>query len=461
MVKSVSVKGFSILLALALLCSMGLMSLVLSSPSTAGAQPWSMYFAQTYIMYDVDGYDQVWVSIMNEDQTVTDVKLTDEDDYDHVHGPSIAIAPNGNIIVAWVNRAGSYDQIHYAVLDSSGAVIKAATALTSTIYHNGDPCVAVTPDGKVFIAWESSPEGGDDPVAYAILDSMGNVITPQTIISRDNDINDPTVATSTKDATNNNVVIAWAEHTGSADNEVWFTVLSSTGGTVVVSTRVTNTDVYSDDVNVAVLPGGNFAIVWEEYDGSAEQIWFTIRGADGGIIKGNMKITTSSEDSDQPSVAATPGGNIVIVWSEPVEGEDDNIFYTILNGSGNVVKAITEVTTSPLDDDDGDVAIDQNGNIVISWEDGTGIVDRVAFAILASDGAIVTTDQALTDGNNIYLDGEEGRRQVATKPTLPSRPVGGEAFSPDKMTIVAPWVALAIAIAAGTGILVRRRRTAS
>ncbi len=462
MVKSISVKGFSILLALALLCSMGLMASVLSSPSTVGAQPWSMYFAQTYVMEDESGFDQVWVSIMNEDQAVTDVQITNEDGERDVEDPSIAIAPDGNIIVAWQYWDGSYYQIHYAVLDSSGAVIKGETALTSSgKTESYDPCVAVTPDGKVFIVWEYNPDG-DDPVTYAVLDSSGNILTTQTNISRPEDVDDPTVATSTKDATNNNVVIAWEENDG--DDQVWFTILNSAGGTVVAATQVTSNGEYSEDINVAVLPGGNFAIVWEESDGSDEQIWFTIRGADGGIIKGNTQVTTSGEDSYQPGVAATPGGNIVIIWSEPVDGEDENVFYTILNGSGNVVKIITEVTTSSFSDDDCDVAIDQNGNIVISWEDWQGEGDKVDFAILASDGTIVTTDQALTSGTyDVDLDGGEGRRQVATKPTPATTPVpvGGEAYSPDKMTIVAPWVALGIAIVAGTGMLVRRRRTAS
>ncbi len=462
MTKSISVKSLSILLALALLCSMGLMTLVLSSPSTAGAQPWSMYFVQTYVMEDEDEYDQVWVSIMNEDQTITDVQITNENDNENVEDPSVAIAPNGNIIVAWEHNDDDDDQIHYAVLDSSGAVVKGETALTSTAYSNYEPCVAVTPDGKVFVVWDPSDDG-DDPVHYAILDTAGNILTTQTDITGDDDIDDPTVGTSTKDATNNNVVIAWEEDDGlgSNDNEVWFTVLNSSGRIVVASTQVTTNGVDSDDVNVAILPGGNFAIVWEETDGSDEQVWFTIRGSDGSIVKGNTKLTTSGEDSDDPGVAATPGGNIVIVWSEPVSGEDDNVFYTILDSRGNVVKAIAEVTTSSLDDDDCDVAIDQNGNIVITWEDWGGDTDKVSFAILTSGGTIVDTDNALTDGTyDISLDGEEGRRQVATKPT-PLRPVGGEAFSPDRIAIMAPWVALAIAVAAGTGLLIRRRKITS
>lgn len=461
MTKSISAKSLSILLALTLLCSMGLITLVLSSPSTAGAQPWSMYFVQTYIIDDSE-YGEVWISIMDESQTVTDIQITSESDMAYVSDPSVAIAPDGNIIVAWesLEASDSDDQIHYAVLDSSGAVVRGNTALTSNTDGNYEVCVAVTPDGKVFVVWERNVEG-DDPISYAILDTTGNILSTQTSITGSEDMDDPTVGTSTKDATNNNVVIAWEEDNGSGYNEVWFTILNSTGDTMVAKTQVTTNGVDSDDVNVAVLPGGNFAIVWEEDDGSDEQVWFTIYGSNGSIVKENTKLTTSEANSDDPGVAATPGGNIVIVWSEPVPDEYDNVFYAILNSSGNVVKAIAEVTTSSLDDDDCDVAIDRNGNIVISWEDWRGETDRVSFAILTSGGTIVATDLALTDGTyDISLDNEEGRRQVATKPT-PLRPVGGEAFSPDKMVVMAPWIALSIAITIGTGILVRRRRTAN
>jgi len=456
MTKSIPVKSLSILLALALLCSMGLMTLVLSNPSTAGAQPWSMYFAQTYVMDDGE-YDQVWVSIMHEDQSVTDVQLTNEDEEEVVQDPSIAIAPNGNIIVAWENNGGHNHQIHYAVLNGAGTVIKGETALTSSggATGNYDPCVAVTPDGKVFIVWEHLAAVGNDPVAYAILDSSGNILTTQTNITGSNEMYDPTVGTSTKDATNNNVVIAWEED--DVDEQVWFTVLNSSGGTVVANTQVTSNGVDSENINVTILPGGNFAIVWDEYDGSNYwQVWFTIRAADGSIVKANTPLTTSTMNSNQAGIATTPSGNSVIVWTEG----GNSIQYTIMDGSGNEVKVISAITSFD-DSQDGDVAIDKDGNTVVSWQDGREDPRRVSFSILSPDGTITASSLALTDGTyQIDLVGARGTRQVATEPSLP-RPVGGEAFAPDKMAVVAPWVTLAIAIISGTGILIRRRITAS
>lgn len=160
-------------------------------------------------------------------------------------------------------------------------------------------------------------------------------------------------------------------------------------------------------------------------------------------------------------MAATPGGNIVIVWEEYVSGQEDNVFYTILDSVGNVVKAIAQVTTSSMDDDDCGVAIDQNGSMVISWEDEIAS-DRVGFAILDPGGTVIAADLALTDGtHDVDLRGGEGQRNVATMPTPPTRQVGGEAYTPDKLAILAPWVTLALAIVAGTTIVIRRRRARS
>jgi hypothetical protein len=465
--KSFSIrKSFSILIVLALVLSMGLMASVLCCPPGASAQSgWSMFFAETYEMnysqWDSTTDNEIWVSIMYEDQTVKHVQLTDTSKYDR--WPSIAVAPNGNIIVAWghqteVEPGNWQNQIYCSILNRSGTVVKADILLSSPSYGI-DPCVAVTPNGKVFVVWEVYVlDNGNQPLSYAILDTAGNIVTPQTNIAGTYQMDDPTVATSTKDSSNNNVVIAWEEEDDSRYWQVWFTVLDSNENTLVANTQVTNTSRNSEEINSTILPDGNFAIVWEEEDESGDdQVWFTIRDGAGNTVKANTQLTISTDDSGDPAVAATPGGNIVIVWEEWVS-EDDSVFYTILDSSGNVVKPIAQVNTSSEDNDDCDVAIDQNGNMVISWEQWIAS-DRVGFAILDPGGTIITTDLALTDGTyDIDLDGGEGRRNVATMPTTPDRPVGGGAYTPDKLAILAPWVALALAIVSGTTIVIRRSR---
>jgi PKD repeat protein len=47
---------------------------------------------------------------------------------------------------------------------------------------------------------------------------------------------------------------------------------------------------------------------------------------------------------------------------------------------------------------------------------------------------------------------------ITAPPPPPPGGVGGEAFPPNKLAILAPWLALAVAIIAGATILMRRRR---
>lgn len=383
---------------------------------------WSMFFAEAYVMaysqWDATSDDEIWVSIVYENQTVRHVQLTDTTAWET--DPSIAVAPNGNIVVVWEFYDGSQDQIYCTILDRDGNIVNAAIALTSsTTYGNYEPCVAVTPDGKVFVVWEPGVPG-KDPVSYAILDTSGNILTPETRIFGARDIDDPTVATSTKNPNNTDVVIAWDEYDGS-DDQVWFTILDSAGNILVPNRQVTTTPDYSEDINASMLPNGNTAIVWEEDVPGPDSVGYTIIDGTGATVVGPWFIARTN-DIDHPAVAAAPDGNVVIIWNEWVTGQDDNVFYVILDGSGNVVRPIAQVTTYTDDDDDADVAIDRNGNMVVSWEQWIAS-DRVGFAILNPTGTIIVTDIPLTDGtHDIGLDGGEGRRSVATLPTLPAPP---------------------------------------
>jgi len=171
-----------------------------------------------------------------------------------------------------------------------------------------------------------------------------------------------------------------------------------------------------------MLPNGNTAIVWEEEVYGPWEVGYAIIDGSGTVVVGPSFISGSADIYD-PSVAATPGGNIVIVWEEEVSGDDYDVFYTILDGSGNEVKPIAPATTSTEDDDDCDVAIDQNGNMVISWEDEIGS-DRIAFDILDSSGAILVSNVPLTDGthHDVDIDGAEGRRSIAALESVCAQP---------------------------------------
>ena len=316
-----------------------------SSMQVVQSQITDVYFAAVYEMEwapsDESTDGEVWVSIHRSDGTVTDIQVTDtsEDESD----PSIAIAPNGNIIVAW-EVVGLY----YAVYDRWGNIIKMPTVLSSQLLDR-DSCVAVTPNNVVFVVWESTrPGDGIDDVAYVTMNVDGENVSPERRISGvEGDISDPTVAASTKNGADNRVVLAWEDFDGEND-QVAFTILDSSGNTLVSKRALTDTTEENEDVNAAILPNGNTVIVWEGNweETSGDDVGYAIIDSSGTPV---VPVTFISRptDIDGPGVAATPSGNIVIVWDE-MEGEfgPDDVMFTILDGMGNTVVSITKLADS-------------------------------------------------------------------------------------------------------------------
>ena len=405
--------------------------------------------------------DEIWVSIHMSNGTVIHVQVTDtgagESD------PSIAIASNGNIIIAWDQAIGEGQvDVYYAVLNSEGGIIKGPTLISSGT-NDRDPSVAVTPNNVVFIVWESSP--GDDVVYVTMNLKGGNVSSEMRISGINGDIDDPTVAASTKNMNDNRVIIAWEDSDGQDDSspdEVAFTILNSEGNTLVSKQVVTTTTKANSEINAAILPNGNAVIAWEG-DGIApnDDVGYVVITPSGAIFV-PVTFLERPDDVDAVGVAATPEGNIVIVWDEEQDGIPDNsdpdeVMYVVLRGNGNTLKPPSKLTLSSKDEDEPDVAVDSHGNVIIPYEQPLSPDERIDFAVLDSNGLQLGTDQ-LTDGtHDVDLDGDDGRRQVATLPGGIS-PVGGITTPVNKLVLLLPYIALAGLIIITTVFVNKKRK---
>jgi hypothetical protein len=404
--------------------------------------------------------DEIWVSIHKSNGTVINIQVTDtgagESD------PSIAIASNGNIIIAWeqVIDEGQVD-VYYAVLNSEGGIIKGPTLISSGT-NDRDPSVAVTPNNVVFLIWESSP--GDD-VVYVTMNIKGGNVSSETRISGINgDIDDPTVAASTKNMNDNRVIIAWedsSEQDDSSTDEVAYTILDSKGNVLITKRVVTTTTKANAEINAAILPNGNAVMAWEgDGDAPNDDVGYVVINK-LGIIVVPVTFLERPDDVDAVGVAATPEGNIIIVWDEEQDGIPDNsdpdeIMYVVLRGNGNTLKSTSQLTFSTKDEDEPDVAVDKHGNVIIPYEQPLSPDERIDFAVLDSNGLALGTNN-LTDGtHDVDLDGDDGRRQVATLPGGIS-PVGGITTPVNKLVLLLPYITIA-GLIIGTTVFINKKR---
>lgn len=432
-----------------------LTTLVLAvSANAAQSQFSNILFTAVYERDRTDdaGSDDIWVSIHRASGVVEEVQVTDTE-FDDENEPSIAMAPNGNMIVTWEMEEA--DTIYYAVLDLAGNFVKNPTAL-STGPDDESACVAVTPNNVVFVVWESYDGTSTDDVAYVTMDVNGNnVSTEKRITAVAQDITDPTVAASTKNNDDNRVVIVWEDDDG-VNDQVAFTILDSNGNTLVAKKTITTTTLSNEEINAAILPNGNTVIVWEG-DGTSpsDDVGYAIMDRSGGLVV-PVTFLARPNDIDATGVAATPEGNSIIVWDEEGTGGNDDIWYMVLDSNGNMIKSVSQLTASDKDVDEPDVAVDQTGKSVIIYEQPLSPDERIDFSILDSIGNKLSGGQ-LTDGiPDDTLDGDGGWRQVATRPGGQVA-VGGVVAPVNKLMILAPYIALAGLIAAVSTIYIIRK----
>ncbi len=102
--------------------------------------------------------------------------------------PDAVQVPNGNIVLAWLywNSSSSRYNVQYAVLNASLGVVKSATNLSSGS-PVGDDSVSVTYFGnRAILTWGDACCGYQPNLYYALLDGVGNVLTPPMIFASDN-----------------------------------------------------------------------------------------------------------------------------------------------------------------------------------------------------------------------------------------------------------------------------------
>ncbi|MCD6466608.1 MAG: hypothetical protein J7L10_01645, partial [Methanomicrobia archaeon] len=342
---------------------------------------------------------EIWITIVYENGSTKDVQITDNSVGDN--DPTVAVASDGTIAVAWEFYDGNDDEIHLTILDRNGNILAGDIAITSNSIYDSDPAVTIG-DGRIFVVWE--PSVGNDPVRFSILDLNGNILVSEQDIVLADDIDDP-------DAFGDSVVVTYELEPVPEDAGV---LKLSNSGTPLLTTSFSPTNDI-DDPSISVGPNGEIVVVWEEKAGGGEVVGYGKMTSDGTTVFGPSTLANSN-DIDYPSVAVAPNGNIFIVWQED-DGNDDEIRYTVLNSSGGTVKGLTTLTSNSENDKAVDVAIDSSGRVVVTWRYNADGNDSMYFAIFNSNGTILTPPTALTDGSHdVDLSGSSGGKMVATYP---------------------------------------------
>ena len=194
--------------------------------------------------------------------------------------------------------------------------------------------------------------------------------------------------------TNGNIVIT----TQDADS-ILYTILNSTGSTVLATTDIGN--VGSTNADVAALTGGGFAVTFQDQFGPGDSdIFLRIYNEAGGLVT-EIAPDFSSSNMVNPSIVGLSDGNIAVAWTR-INGAETEIYVAIYTAAGATVQAPTLFDTLGTVNDHVDM-VAYSGSFAIVYEDNGwfGSNNDITLARISNNG----TFNPFTGYTNISANG--------------------------------------------------------
>jgi hypothetical protein len=351
--------------------------------------------------------------------------------------PNVAIVPNGSFIVVWTSggsqgtdSAGSSVQGQRYGADGSpqGAQFQVNTYTTNLQRF---PSVAADADGDFVVVWHSYGSPGTDTSDTSIQGRrFASDGSPQAAQFQVNDHTpshqlDPSVAV----APDGRFVVAWHSYTSPGTDSSYSSVQgqryasdgSPQGAQFQVNTYTTE---YQFGPSVAVEADGDFIVVWDNLDFSAERRVRAQRFAANGSTQGaEFQVNTASGNAEMPDVASAPDGRFVVAWTGHYAntGTDDGPFSIqaqrfASNGSPQGAQFQVNVYTTSFQAHPS-VTVDADGDFSVAWlSDGSFGSDSSIYSIQARRYASDGSTQGSEFQVNSYTTGLQNLPSVASDP---------------------------------------------
>jgi hypothetical protein len=374
---------------------------------------------------------------------------------DYGYTPVVATTPDGNIVQVWSeyrqnDNGMSTDEIYYALTNGQGGILRPPARITdhssATLYiYDQYPAITVSPDGKVAISWiqrqyRSSDGASNYNVFYQVIDSSGGVVVPATNLTNNTifstgSVNPLYFFTPTIIATaDNHITMAWEKeiYTGSDWlDTLWYTVRDAAGGVIKGITQFgTDTCIY--DPNLSGLFDGSVMLTGS----SCGSLWVSRLDSAGNVITSETFIS-GVDGVEYPDAVQLNNGNILLAWTNFYSFKPYTQ-YALLDANLNLIRNITDLSSPSVAGDDfvsvthfgnrgvltwGDSCCSYQPNLYYALVDGSGNV-LTSPMIFASDNVNYSLQPPYNGQGNTYLSGANDRTPPVSSALSPASAIG-------------------------------------
>jgi hypothetical protein len=345
--------------------------------------------------------------------------------------PRVAVAANGDFVIAWVDRRSGTADIYIQRFMPDGTAVGANRQVNDDVAaaHQAEPALAVDLSGSYSLVWKDYRNGTypfDPEIFLQRLDTSASGVGANQVLT----IEQPDTLKETPDialSSWSGGVVVWADYRN-RNWDIYGQRLDAAGNRTGANFRV-NDDTGTSQQHaprVAFSPQGWFIVTWYDNRLGNDDIFVQRFDATGTRRGSNVRINSDIGTTRQafPDVAADAVGHFTVVWVDWRNGvypANPDIYVRKYDTT------MTPLTTDARVNSDGahraqrepTISADRRGNVAIIWSDSSGstqlydivgqmidvdgVIREVNFqANSETDSAQVQADVAL-DGRYRYV----------------------------------------------------------
>jgi hypothetical protein len=290
-------------------------------------------------------------------------------------------------------------------MDHAGNTLKAVTKLTNNSGAKYDyyPSVAVTPDGHIGVMWtrriyNSSYSQYNYNVYFAVLDGTGKIVLAPTNITNNaaftngNDLNARSYYQPQISATgDNHFVLAWEVDYRTSSGwttKIEYAVQDATGSLVKAVTQLPASGLW--DFHSANAASGNQTLfTWR----NGWDIYYSVLDSVGEVVKTETNLTNGGLARWGSDAVRLSDGRIAIAWVtyDYATPAVDHFAFAILDDSYNLVAGPTSLydPDALIRNTNLSITSDTNGHAILTWTD-YDLQHNLYYALLDSNGSVIT-----------------------------------------------------------------------
>ena len=292
------------------------------------------------------------------------------------------------------------------------------------------PVVPGYPYQDIPVAWTRTYTGGGGvrvgDIEFMVLGVNRDILLTTTKVTTNTDnINPPVLDTKPSIAVsplNGNIGLAWVHnYSETVDiresvNNIQYAIYDNRGHLVKPVTSLTN-NVLGDNISnispaIEMFPNGNILIAWHKNDlpGAVDPLYYTVLNPSGNTVKAITNLTGSDPHlAKNVSLSRLPDGNMLLAWIENIPASPYNVYYAVMHSDGSLIKAKTPLTdygSSVTGAITVDIITLPSGNSVVVWMSMMDFnATMINYAVLNNSYHVLKPPTELT---NIYNKDSNG-----------------------------------------------------